>query len=106
MYPRPTEVHYLGDYRLTITFEDGVQAQLDFSPLTQGSGVFRTLQDTSRFAEVRIDAEAETLVWPGGADVCPDVLYHLATAAPLPGELERPIATLVRLTRPAVGARS
>ncbi len=104
MYPRPTDVRYLGEHRLAITFEDGVQAEMDFTPLTEGGGVFRLLRDTSRFAEVRIDPEAETLVWPDGADVCPDVLYHVATGAPLPGQPDRCVATLVRVSRPTISA--
>ncbi len=99
MYPRAIEVRYLGQYRLAVTFEDGIQADLDFSPMVERGGVFQTLKETATFAAVRIDSEGETLVWPGGADICPDVLYHLATGAPLPGELPHRAARLVRVTR-------
>ncbi len=106
MYPRPTEVRCLGDYRLSVTFEDGVQAELDFSPMVEGGGVFEGLKDQQQFAAVHVDPEAETLVWPTGADICPDVLYHLATGATLPGEPPSNVATLIRLTRPAAETRS
>lgn len=105
MYPRPTDVRHLGDYRLSITFEDGVQAELDFSPMVEGEGVFEGLRDSVQFAAVRVDPEAETLVWATGADVCPDVLYHLATGAALPGEPPANVATLIRLIRPAAETR-
>jgi hypothetical protein len=102
MYPRAIEVKHLGDYRLEIIFEDGVRAELDFSPMVGRGGIFASLKDLDCFRQVNIDTEAETLVWPGGIDICPDVLYHLATNAPLPGELPHRAAHLVRLDRAAV----
>ena len=86
MYPRATQVRSQGGYHLTVTFEDGVRAELDFSPLVERGGLFAELSEPAFFAQVRIDPDAETLVWPNGADICPDVLYHIATGAPLPGE--------------------
>jgi hypothetical protein len=106
MYPRATEVSHLGDYRLMVTFEDGVRAQLDFAPMVQRGGIYASLADPQCFGRVRIDREAETLIWPGGIDVCPDVLYHLATGSPLPGELPQRPANLIRLERPAVATGS
>ncbi len=99
MYPRPIEVRYLEGYRLAITFEDGVHAELDFTPMTRWNGIYEQLRQLDIFQCVRIDPEAESLVWPNGVDVCPDVLYHLATGATLPGELPRQAAILVRLHR-------
>ncbi|MDM8007329.1 MAG: DUF2442 domain-containing protein [Phycisphaerae bacterium] len=103
MYPRPTHVQMLGDGRLKVAFEDGVRAELDFSPLAERGGLFAELKDIALFARVLIDPEAETLVWPNGADICPDVLYHLATGAPLPGELAWAAAKCIHLTRATAG---
>jgi hypothetical protein len=100
MYPRPTEVKYTEEHRLEVLFEDGVRAELDFTPAMQGGGIFSALNDSSFFQRVVVDPEAETLVWPNGADLCPDVLYHIATGAPLPGDLPHKPAVLIRLTRP------
>jgi Protein of unknown function (DUF2442) len=106
VYPRVTEVRHLGNYRLAVSFEDGVEAHLDFAPLVERGGIFAPLREVATFASVRIDTVAETLVWPGGADICPDVLYHLATGAPLPGELPHRAATLVHVNRPGAKART
>lgn len=102
MYPRAVEVKHLNDYRLEVVFEDGVRAELDFSPMIAHGGVFAPLKDVNLFRQVQIDTEAETLVWPGGRDICPDVLYHLATGASLPGALPFRAARLIRSDRPTI----
>lgn len=47
-------------------------------------GVFAPLKDIAYFAQVAVDPEAGTLVWPNGVDLDPDVLYSEATGTPLP----------------------
>ncbi len=47
------------------------------------SGVFTALMDDSFFRQVRVDRELGTIVWPNGADVCPDVLYSFASGKPI-----------------------
>ncbi len=47
-------------------------------------GIFAALQDPDFFAQVRVDAEAGTIVWPNGADLDPDVLYEAAHGAQKP----------------------
>ncbi len=100
MYPRPTQVSYSGEHRLLIAFEDGVRAELDFTPMLGQGGVFAQLSDLAAFRKAAIDPESQALTWPNGADICPDVLYHLATGAPLPGPLSKPPAALIRCERP------
>jgi hypothetical protein len=80
MFPRVTQVCHLQDYQLEIRFSDGTVAQLDFQRRIVGrGGVFVPLQDVGYFAQVTVDREAGTLVWPNGVDFCPDVLYAEAT---------------------------
>ncbi len=80
MPPRITSVRYLKDYRLEISFSDGTIAELDFRGRIAGrGGVFRPLESVDVFAQVAVDPEAGTLVWPNGVDFCPDVLYAEAT---------------------------
>jgi hypothetical protein len=99
MYPRPTAIRHLGQHKLHVKFQDGVAAELDFTPMIQWGGVFDTLRDPATFSRARIDAEAETIVWPGDIDICPDVLYHLATGSPLPGDLPKRAANVIKLER-------
>ena len=80
MLPRVTGVRHLEDYRLEINFSDGTIAELDFRGRIVGrGGVFRPLECVDVFAQVAVDSEAGTLVWPNGVDFCPDVLYAEAT---------------------------
>ncbi|MGC9946360.1 MAG: DUF2442 domain-containing protein [Bryobacteraceae bacterium] len=73
----------LGDYRLHLRFEDGVEGVLDFASHLSFRGVFDPLRDPAYFARVRVDPELGTLVWPNGADLDPDVLYARVTGTPV-----------------------
>ena len=54
---------------------------MDLTPLMRGT-VFREIrEDPVRFAEVAVDQELGTIVWPNGADLDPDVLYGSASPA-------------------------
>lgn len=69
------EVEPRGDFRVWLRFEDGLEGEVDLSDLV-GKGVFkRWLDNPSEFAQVRVDPDSGTIVWPGGLDVAPDRLY-------------------------------
>jgi len=65
----------LADYRLTLSFEDGITGEVDMSD-TIGIGVFESLRDPVEFAKVYVDPETHTVAWPGDIDLCPDSLYE------------------------------
>ena len=67
-----------------LTFSDGTEKDIDLTPYRKGP-VFEPLQDPARFREVAVDPELGTIVWPNGADICPDVLYHGRSPASLEG---------------------
>lgn len=72
----------LGDYRLQLRFEDGVEGIVDLAQHLSFRGVFEPLRDHAYFAQVRVDPELGTVTWPNGADLDPDVLYGRLTGAP------------------------
>jgi len=76
----------LGDYRLHLRFEDGVEGVMDLAPHLSFQGVFEPLRDLAYFAQVRADPELGTVAWPNGADLDPDVLYGRITGTPVPQE--------------------
>lgn len=80
MAPRVTSVEVLPPYTLRLGFEDGTSGVVDFQPLLfeRATGVFADLRDQALFAQVWVDPELETIAWPNGADIDPDVLYERA----------------------------
>jgi hypothetical protein len=86
----------VGPYRLRVTFEDGIEREIDFEPVLSGE-LYGALRDRAVFDAVRIDPEAQTLVWPNGADFdpatlhdWPDVIDELTAMARRWAALERP----------------
>jgi len=85
MLPRVREVQHVAEYRLELEFTDGTRGEIDFEARILGrGGVFGPLNDVEFFKLVQVDREAGTIVWPNGVDLCPDVLYSLATGKPVP----------------------
>ena len=79
-----TDVEVLGHYRLRLTFSDGLTGDVDLSYLRDWAGVFAPLRDPDVFAQVRVDPEIGTIIWPNGADLAPEVLHERASAHPVP----------------------
>ena len=85
MIPLVTQVRHIHDYRLQLTFTNGVTGELDFKTKVVGrGGVFKALENLEFFRQVRVDPEVGTIVWPNDVDFDPDALYSEATGAPLP----------------------
>jgi hypothetical protein len=79
MYPRITAVEVTGPFVVHLTFADGTEGTVDLGPSIRGrGGVFLPLQDPAYFAQVKVDCESGTIVWPNDVDLDPDVLYHKA----------------------------
>jgi len=77
--PRITDVRATAPYRVELWFTDGSHGQVDLAPwIQEARGVFAALQDAAFFAQVLVDREAGTIVWPNGADLDPDILFEAA----------------------------
>jgi hypothetical protein len=77
------EARPLGQHRLFLRFEDGVQGEVDIAGMVQFTGVLALLADAAYFAQVTADPETGTVTWPNGADLDPDVLYAAVTGIPV-----------------------
>jgi hypothetical protein len=71
----------IGSYRLLLTFEGGAQREIDMAALVPFDGVFAPLREEGYFRQVQVNGDIGTIIWPNGADVCPDVWYERSTPA-------------------------
>ena len=70
------EAKHLGQHRVWLRFEDGVEGEIDIAGELRGE-VFEPLRDPAYFARFTVD---QTLVWPNGADFAPEFLYERVVA--------------------------
>ena len=73
--PSVIEAEYRDGYRIKLTFNDGVEATIDFAQWLEGP-VFEPLKDVGYFQ--RFFLEGGTVTWPNGADIAPETLHELA----------------------------
>ena len=67
-----------------MVFEDGLQATIHLDKIIEHyTGVFAPLLEDAFFQQVQLAKELGTIVWPNGADICPDVLYAAASGKSL-----------------------
>lgn len=69
---RIREVKPLEGFKLRLILTDGSTIEREISRLLIGPVFENIRNDPALFAQVRV--EGGTVVWPSGADLCPDVL--------------------------------
>lgn len=70
-----TDVRVLARYVVELTFADGDVRVIDLEPMLWGE-MFEPLKaDYESFQHVKADPDADTIVWPNGADLSPRTLY-------------------------------
>lgn len=76
-------VSVLPDFRLALTFRDGLTGIADFSAIktTPTPGIYAPLADADFFAQVQIELGVPT--WPNGADFDPAWLHENLSAGKL-----------------------
>jgi hypothetical protein len=73
--PDITEATVVRHGVLSLTFADGLTGEVDVLDRMRGP-VFEEARTREGFAQVSVDQETGTVVWPGGADLAPDTLYE------------------------------
>jgi hypothetical protein len=73
--PDITEAAVVRHGVLRLTFADGTTGEVAVLERMRGP-VFREACTSAGFAQVTVDAETGTVVWPGGANLAPDTLYE------------------------------
>ena len=71
-----TKVKVIADYRLHLTFNNGVSGEIDISKLVPFDGIFAPLKDKNYFSQVKVNSDIGTICWENGADLAPEWLYE------------------------------
>jgi hypothetical protein len=67
-------------YRLKVTFNDGLSGVFPVEPERRG-GVFLKLLDARVFNAVAVNPDFGCVEWPGGVDLCPDTMHQAVAVA-------------------------
>ena len=70
-----TEFRADSDYSLWLRFDGGLEGSVFLGNLLE-VGAFKSWRDRDQFRRVAIDPAAKTLVWDGGIELDPAVLYR------------------------------
>lgn len=85
--------------RLKVTFNDGLKGVFAVEPERRG-GVFLKLLDAKVFNAVAVNPDFGCVEWPGGIDLCPDVM-HEAMSGSASEKGRPPVAALHEDTKAA-----
>jgi hypothetical protein len=75
--PSVVEAEHQGEFRIHLTFNDGLEATVDFKRWLKRS-VFEPVRSPRYFSRFFLDGGG--MVWPNGADITPETLYEAAVA--------------------------
>ncbi|MFN8494384.1 MAG: DUF2442 domain-containing protein [Caldilineaceae bacterium] len=74
MFLHVIDVKYVDEYKLKLTFNNGVAGVVDLEPELYGE-IFEPLQEKALFQQVYLTGR--TIEWPNGADFAPEFLIRL-----------------------------
>lgn len=77
MTVRVTDARHLQNYVIWVRFNDGSEGEIDLAAELDGP-IFEPLKDLDYFAQLRVDPDIHTVVWPNGADFAPEFLHDHA----------------------------
>jgi len=72
---RVTECKASRDYRLWLRFEDGLEGSVFLGDLLD-LDPFSAWRNVDQFCRAEVDRETATVVWDGGIQFDPDILYQ------------------------------
>lgn len=93
MFLHVTELTYVEQYRLRLTFNNGVTKVVDLQHELDGE-IFAPLVSLPFFRQVYLNKETGTIEWPNGADFAPEFLFEIGEAV-VPSSVHAPAHALV-----------
>jgi len=76
------EAHYIGEYKIRITFNTGEVGDVDLAETIHRYPIARPLLDLKAFSNFHLDTWP-TLAWECGFDIAPETLYQKAGFSPI-----------------------
>ncbi len=73
--PEVVGVAVIRPHVMRLLFGDGEVRDVQFVPSGGRGSMVEPLNDPAYFAQVRVDPDARTVVWPNGLDLAPEVLH-------------------------------
>lgn len=73
--PGVVGVAVIRSHVMRLLFDDGVVRDVEYVPGEASGSMVAPLDDPTYFAQVHVDSEARTVVWPNGLDLAPEVLH-------------------------------
>ncbi len=70
-----TDVEYLGEYKLELSFDNGESGIVDLKSVLD-TGLYKSLRDKNVF--IQFGLINGTIEWVNGADLAPEFLYNLS----------------------------
>jgi len=78
MTPALIDATWAGGYRIHLRYDNGRQSVVDLEGELRGAD-FEPLRDVAKFKVFRVNRELQTISWPNGADLAPELLRERAT---------------------------
>ena len=78
----------LSGCRLQVVFNDGLTGIFSVEPKQRG-GVFLKLLDAKIFNAITVNPDFGCVEWPGGIDLCPDMMHQTMTGSESEAELHQ-----------------
>ncbi len=74
-----TQARYIKNYQLWIQFNDATEKIVDLQKiiLSDKRTCFLPLQNPTYFKKFRVNKKSDTVEWPNGVDIAPEILYAL-----------------------------
>jgi hypothetical protein len=76
MFLHVTNVTYVKDYKLRLTFNNGAVKDVDLQDELYGE-IFEPLKEIGFFKQVKVNRDTNTIEWPNGADFAPEFLDEI-----------------------------
>src|SRR5213593_3462241 len=73
--PAVVGVAVIRPHVMRLLFDDGVVRDVQYVPGETRGSLLEPLDDPDYFAQVHVDADRRTVVWPNGLDLAPEVLH-------------------------------